>query len=40
MKSNEAFQQDIQRCHESFFTVFKKRLDKHMAVLPDTASVQ
>lgn len=40
MKSNEALQQATQGCDEPFFTVFKNRLDKHMVVLHDPASVQ
>lgn len=40
MKSNEALQQGTQGCDEPFFTVSKNRLDKHMVVLHDSASVQ
>lgn len=40
IKTNEALQQATQGCDEPFFTVFKNRLDKHMAGLYDLSSVQ
>lgn len=40
MKSNEALHQATQGCDEPSFTVFQNRLDKHMEVLHDPASVQ
>lgn len=40
MKSNEALHQATQGCDEPSFKVFQNRLDKHMVVLHDPASVQ
>lgn len=40
MKSNEALYQATQGCDEPSFTVFKNRLEKHMILLHDPASMQ